>query len=236
LCDHNSSLWSRDGMPSLPAMTACQVHGGRGHTCLLPILTDGTSCCCDICPTRYIIDVYNTSYDIAHRCMCTRWWVRTEDDTTCRLCGTDTETVVHVVLHCPALATKVWPALLSFLAGLDLNRDDTDEGTLLLSLKLQNDSNAVATSLAFFRHDILVTTHPFTTNHCEGLGPHSALRQYIHREYLLAAVEGRQGSRQRTIFRRDGWPSLAELYPIWDAYQWIPWRHRRDAAQTTPCI
>ena len=21
-----------------------------------------------------------------------------------------------------------------------------------------------------------------------------------------------------------------------DAYQWIPWRHRRDAAQTTPCI
>jgi len=32
--------------------------------------------------------------------------------------GTDTETVVHVVLHCPALATKVWPALLSFWRGL----------------------------------------------------------------------------------------------------------------------
>jgi len=30
--------------------------------------------------------------------------------------------VVHVVLHCPALAAKVWPALLSFLAGLGLNR------------------------------------------------------------------------------------------------------------------
>jgi len=39
--------------------------------------------------------------------------------------------VVHVVLHCPALATKVWPALLSFLAGLGLNRDNTDEGTSL---------------------------------------------------------------------------------------------------------
>jgi len=31
---------------------ACQVHGGRGHTCLLPILTGRTSCCCNICPTR----------------------------------------------------------------------------------------------------------------------------------------------------------------------------------------
>jgi len=58
--------------------------------------------------------------------------------------------VVHVVLHCPALAAKVWSALLSFLAGLGLNRDDTDEGTLLLSLNLPNDSNGVATSLAFF--------------------------------------------------------------------------------------
>jgi len=48
--------------------------------------------------------------------------------------------VVYVVLHCPALAAKVWPTLLSFLAGLGLNRDDTDEGTLLLSLKLPNDS------------------------------------------------------------------------------------------------
>ena len=73
--------------------------------------------------------VFNTSYDIAHRCVRTRRWVRTEDDTTCRLCGTDIETVVHVVLHCPALAAKVWPALLTFLAGLGLNRDDTDEGT-----------------------------------------------------------------------------------------------------------
>jgi len=41
------------------------------------------------------------------------------------------KTVVHVVLHCPALAAKVGPALLSFLAGLGLNRGDTDEGTLL---------------------------------------------------------------------------------------------------------
>ena len=74
--------------------------------------------------------VYNTSNDIAHRCVRTRRWVRTEDDTTCRLCGTDTETVVHVVLHCPALVAKVWPTLLSFLAGLGLNRADTDEGTV----------------------------------------------------------------------------------------------------------
>jgi len=65
---------------------------------------------------------------------------------------------MHVVLHCPAFAAKVWPALLAFLAGLGLNRDDTDEGRLLLSLKLPNDSNGVATSLAFFRH-ILVTIH-----------------------------------------------------------------------------
>jgi len=28
--------------------------------------------------------VYNTSYDIAHRCVRTRRWVRTEVDTTCR--------------------------------------------------------------------------------------------------------------------------------------------------------
>ena len=107
---------------------------------------------------------------MAHRCVRTRRWVRTEDDTTCRLCGTDTETVVYVVLHCPALAAKVWPTLLSFLAGLGLNRDDTDEGTLLLSLKLKlpNDSNGVATSLAFFRHDVLRTSHliPLAAGRC----------------------------------------------------------------------
>ena len=34
--------------------------------------------------------VYNTSYDIAHRCVRTRRCVRTEEDTTCRLSGTDT--------------------------------------------------------------------------------------------------------------------------------------------------
>jgi len=35
------------------------------------------------------------------------------------------------------------------MAGLGLNRDDIDEGTLLLSLKLPDDSNGVATSLTF---------------------------------------------------------------------------------------
>lgn len=68
---------------------------------------------------------------------------------TCRLCGADTEIVV---LHCPALATKVWPVLLSVLTGLTglgLNRDDTVQGTLLLNFKPPNDSNEVATGLAF---------------------------------------------------------------------------------------
>jgi len=162
-----------------------------------------------------------------------------------RLCGTDTETVAHVVLHCPALAAKVWPALLYFLEGLGLNRDDTDEGILLLSLKIPNDSNGVATSLPFFRN-VLVTTHQFTTyNHCEGLDRikalaecESAVRQYVHREYFLALVEGRQGSRQRTNFQAMDAQSgrVGAVYPNWDAYQWIPSRHRRDAAQTTPCI
>jgi len=77
---------------------------------------------------------------------------------TSRMCGT--ETLVRVVLHHPALVAKVWPALLSILAGLGLNRGDTDEGTLLLSLKLPNDSIGVPTSLAWLRH-VLLTTHLF---------------------------------------------------------------------------
>jgi len=87
-----------------------------------------------------------------------------------------------------------------------LNRDDTDEDTLLLSLKLPNDSNGVTMSVAFFRH-VLVTTHLFTTNHCEGLDRkalaecESVLRQHVHREYFPAAVECRQGFRQRTNFQ-----------------------------------
>ena len=155
-----------------------------------------------------------------------------------------------MVLHCPALAAKVWPALLSFLAGLGLNRDDSDEGTLLLSLNLPNASNEVATSLAFFRHVLeslgILTTHLFATNHREGLDRmalaecESALRQYVHREYFLVAVESRQGFRQRTNFQAR-WMAqstsgrVGAVYPNWDVYQWIPWRHRRDAAQTTPC-
>ena len=137
----------------------------------------------------------------------------------------------------------MWPALLSFLAGLGLNRDDSDEGTLLLSLNLPNDSNAVATSLAFFRH-VLVTTHLVATNHREGLDrmalaeSESALRQYVNREYFLAA-ECRQGSRQRINFQAR-WMAqsgrVGAVYPNWDAYQWISWRHRRDVAQTTPRI
>jgi len=46
----------------------------------------------------------------------------------------------------------------AFNCSKEVNRDDTDEGTLLLSLKLPNDSNGVASSLAFFRH--VLVTHP----------------------------------------------------------------------------
>jgi len=112
--------------------------------------------------------------------------------------------VVHVVLHCPALAAKVWPALLSFLAGLGMNRDDTDEGTL--ASNCQTILTEWTRVWLFFRH-VLVTTHLFITNHCEGLYRmalaecESALRQHVDREYFLAAVEGRQGSRQRTNFQ-----------------------------------
>ena len=91
------------------------------------------------------------------------------------------------------------------------------------------------------RHDfVLVTTHLFATNHREGLDRmaltecESALRQYVNREYFLA-----EGSRQRINFQAR-WMAqpgrVGAVYPNWDAYQWIPWRHRRDVAQTTPCI
>jgi len=81
-------------------------------------------------------------------------------------------------------------------------------------------------------------THLFTTNRCEGLDRmaladcESALRQYVHREYQLAAVEGRQGSRQRTYFQAR-WISqsgrLRAVYPNWDAYQWILYARYRDS-------
>ena len=62
----------------------------------------------------------------------------------------------------------------------------------------------------------------------------SALRQYVNREYFLA-----EGSRQRINFQAR-WMAqsgrVGAVYPNWDVYQWIPWRHRRDVAQTTPCI
>ena len=103
------------------------------------------SCCCDIFPTRCAIRHMTSPIGVCARAG------GCEQKTTPRVdCVAMTlKTVVHVVLHCPALAAKVWPALLSFLAGLGLNRDATHEGTLLLSLQLPNDSNGVATSLAF---------------------------------------------------------------------------------------
>ena len=53
----------------------------------------------------------------------------------------------------------------------------------------------------------------------------SALRQYVHREYFLAAVYCRQGSRHR-INLQARWMAqsgrVGAVYPNWDAYQWIP--------------
>lgn len=41
----------------------------------------------------------------------------------------------------------------------------------------------------------------------------SAIRQHVHEhvhhEYILATVDGREGSANVPVFRRDGWPGLA---------------------------
>ena len=112
---------------------------------------------------------------------------------------------------------------------------------------MPNDSNAVATSLAFFRQ-VLVTTHLVATNHREGLDRmalaecESALRHYFNREYFLAA-ECRQGSRQRTNFQAR-WMAqsgrVGAVYPNWetptrccgDNPLHIVYRHR---VQTSSC-
>jgi len=47
-----------------------------------------------------------------------------DEATTFRVCGSDTKTAVHVVLHCHAIA--LWPVL----AEVGLNRVDTDDITL----------------------------------------------------------------------------------------------------------
>ena len=147
----------------MPAMTACQVDGGREHTCLLPILTGGTSCCCDMCPTRYTIRPMNRQSVCApvgadrrrHHVSIVRHW-----HCNCGACG--------AALPCPRRQDVAGTVILFGGAWPEPRRLCSDEGTLLLSLNLPNDSNAVATSLAFFRH-VLVTTHLFATNHREGL-------------------------------------------------------------------
>jgi len=71
----------------------------------------------------------------------------------------------HVMLHCPFPRCQgMAGAVVRFLAGLGLGRDDIDKGTLLLSLKLRNNSIGVATSLAFFQ-PVLVTTYLLNTKH-----------------------------------------------------------------------
>ena len=56
-------------------------------------------------------------------------------------------------------------------------------------------------------------------NDCEGLDRmalaecESALCQCVHREYLLAAVEGRQGSRQRTNFQAQWMAQSGQVRP-----------------------
>jgi len=136
---------------------------------------------------------------------------------------------VHVVLHWPVLAAKVWPVLLTFLTGLGPNRDDTDEATLPFELqtakRFQRSGHEFGFLSAHLGHNLL-----FIANHLKGLDRltlakcESALRQRVHREYLLAAVDGRQGSRQRTNFqvRWMAQPIRVEaVYPNWDAYQGI---------------
>jgi len=55
------------------------------------------------------------------------------------------------------------------------------------------------------------------------------LRQHAHRECSFARVGDRQASCQRVTFRSDGGPGSN-----WPAHQWILWRVRSHAAQTTP--
>lgn len=59
--------------------------------------------------------------------------------------------------------------------------------------------------------------------------PSDPLRQHTHREYSFARVGDQQASCQRVTFRRDG-----GLGSNWPAHQWILWRVRSHAAQTTP--
>ena len=84
--------------------------------------------------------------------------------------------------------------------------------------------------MRIYKHQVLFTTTWYSTRyHCGGLDRivrmalaecESALRQYVHREYFLAAVEGRQESRQRTNFQvrwiaQSG--RVGVVYPInWD--------------------
>ena len=183
--------------------------------------------------------VYNTSYDIAHRCVRTRRWTRTDSITTCRVCGTHEEDVVHVVLQCPALAAKVWPVLLRVLTeALGLTPDTADDGTFLLNLNLPNDNDGVATSLSIFRH-VLVTTHLLCTNDRDGLPIlalaecESALRQQARREYMAAGVGGQTNSKQRATFLAR-WMThpgrVGVVRPNWKAFQWIPWKRWALAA------
>jgi len=136
--------------------------------------------------------MFNTSYEIAHRCVHAPVY---RQKTTPRV-------------DCVALTPKLWyiwrrtvpchrrqglAGAVVLLAGPGLSRDDADEGTLLLSHKLPNDSNGVATSLAFFRY-VLVTTHLFTINYWEGT-PRS--RKHVGAD--------------RKLCRRLAWPGVSHL-------------------------
>jgi len=102
-----------------------------------------------------------------------------------------------VAIHCPALAAKACSTLLSFLTGLGLNRDDTDEGTLLLrssepqtAKRFERSSQKFGFLLARLGNDPPVYHKPLRRAGPSDLAEcESALRQYFHREYLLAAVE-----------------------------------------------
>jgi len=56
---------------------------------LCTVLTGAKLCCCGR-PLPY--QLYNTSYDIGHRCVRMCWQAQIDEDTTCPVCCTDTET------------------------------------------------------------------------------------------------------------------------------------------------
>jgi len=125
-----------------------------------------------------------------------------------------------MVIHC---LSKVWPVLWSVLDGSGLNRDNTDEGTLLLSLNLPNDSNGVprvrlscGTSCSRPSCITLIIAKGWMS------GPGGIVNlpsANIASTYSLQSPVGK-GPANVPDFRRSGWPGLAVWGRVlnWNAY------------------